>query len=791
MNSVKVDILPLNGLYQDELIVIFINWLFAKKFNSKFIINFAEIFPRSLFLDYKDIYLKSLSWLNLNPDFIIEKTEENSFYRKLAIEMVKNGYAYPCFCFKKDIIKRNAEKKLPEGIIPYDGYCRNLTFSQVSEKISCGLKPAYRFKTEFSELADIFSSFPRINDFVILKSNGSPAFIFSSNIDSISIGITHIIKSEEYIYNTFKQILISRALNVTLPKFIHIPVFLGSDGKKYSRSKDAFTLLEFKRMGFLPAAILNYLFHKTFPGERKLLSPEEMIEKFEVTKISKSYGKFDMDYLKYLNKKAIQESASCDLENITLDFMKSTGLLNKEPAKDKIILMRGILPELKKRSSDELAFSLYPIISKYPLYSNKAKKYITLFSKEIDFLEKIVLNYTKFEKIKKQIISERERLGKVVRIAITGEPDGVPLDILLENITLYTLKERIKFLIDNLRNPDIRSVKKQKENIEKNRLKYYFEKVFKIKIVKIKQLNSFRNICWKVICGKEIFVVKKAVEADWVKFYNEKEVMKNLGPTGLTPEEPYLDISKEYFPEPLLIYRWVKGRPLKNFSKNYYEIIADYLCKIHSYSIRSLPLLPVDSIISLYNSLKSDYYNYVRLKEIKNNRLSDLIFYYISLIEPVVYRKNYLWEKGIPSVVLHGDLRPSNFILDKKRIVAIDWEEAHLGDPAYEVSWLFKTNSFALKEEKFFLNTYLKIYNEKFGEDIFFKERVMMYNLINSLLFYLNMAIRCMNLKSGKLKNLYNSKDYINMEMESIYKGFAFAFNNINKMLNLKEKKFL
>ena len=799
MDKVRFAPVPSGNIHLGGLRVFLANWLFVKKNNADFIMRFEDTNPRISFFEYKESLLRTLLWLDFKEPFeIFEQSERHNIYHKIAINLVRRGYVYPCFCQKEDLCKRLKKKNTKSREkFSYDGYCRNLTLEEISLKIKRGEKPAYRFKVEpgkitFSDMIKGEISFhtSSLSDFIILRSDSTGTYNFACTIDDILMNITHIIRGEDHLSNTPRQILIYRALNVSLPQFAHLPLLLSKDGRKYSKSSGSFSIFDLKREGFLPEAILNYIFYSGLSKnkEKRLLTPDEMAKTFLLSDISPSYIHFDKDSLNHFNRLAMEKINTSSAEGMAFDFLKARGVINKPPGKNRMKLLRGLLPELKKRAAGllELSSAFCSIISDKPLLSAEGKRYIEKFPKHMEELKKLAAGVRTTKDFKKKVLNNKKLFGKPLRILVTGQKEGVPVEVILKNITLKGLRRKLE------KRPGRTFLETETNKIEKNRIKYYFLKKFALKVTEIERLWSIRNSSWKVVCEDKKFIVKIGVEADFEKLYNEKNSLQGLGKFGLSPEKPYLDLSKEYFSEPLLIYNRVEGRTLKTIAPGHYEAIADYLCRLHSYAVLSLPQMGINNINDFYEDLSEVYNIYMNLREeegLREDKLCNLIGEYISLIKPEIMKISSLWSHKSPLSVIHGDLRPSNLILNNGKIAAVDWEEACLGDPAYEISSFFILNSFTPEEEEKFLKFYLKFYEKKFPYDYYFKERLTGYNLINYIFYYLNMTVRAIELLQGNKKTAMPLIPYLHSEAEEVYEGLALSFCRINKMLNKGAEK--
>ncbi len=244
------------------------NWLFARHYGGKFILRVDDTdLQRSTKESMKGI-LDGLKWLGIDWDEgPIYQSQRLDEYRKFANKLLDEGKAYYCFCTKEELeeMRRRAEN---EGRpFMYTGKCRNLTREQIEEYLKKGKRPVIRLKVP-SEGKTIVHDIIRgdvefdnstIDDFIIMKSDNMPTYNFATVVDDYQMGITHVIRAEEHLSNTPKQILIYEALGLETPQFAHVSMVLAPDRSKLSKRHGATSVQEFEEQGYLPEAIVNYI----------------------------------------------------------------------------------------------------------------------------------------------------------------------------------------------------------------------------------------------------------------------------------------------------------------------------------------------------------------------------------------------------------------------------------------------------------------------------------------------------------------------------------------------------
>jgi len=296
------------------------NWLFARHSGGKFIVRIedtdvARTVPGSL-----ESILDSLRWLGLDWDEGPEvggdhapyfQSQRLPVYHEVVERLVKDGYAYKCFCSSERLEAMRAEQtrlKQPPG---YDRHCRCITAQEQAEKESAGVKPVVRFKTpqegqtRFEDLLRgtvVFENSTQ-DDFVLLKSDGYPVYHLANVVDDHLMEISHVLRAEEWLSSTPKHILLYRALGYEPPIFAHLPLILGPDRSKLSKRHGAATLTEYRELGFLPETMLNFLALLGWSLDEKteLFTREELVKNFSLERVSRTAAIFNKEKVEWMN----------------------------------------------------------------------------------------------------------------------------------------------------------------------------------------------------------------------------------------------------------------------------------------------------------------------------------------------------------------------------------------------------------------------------------------------------------------------------------------------------------
>lgn len=302
------------------------NWLFARKERGIFILRIEDTDLERSKREFEASIIDDLRWLGIDWDEFYRQSDRLSIYKEIAERLLIEGKAYECFCTKEEL-----EKLRGKG---YDRRCLKLSELE-KEALRKERKPAIRLyvpkegETKFSDYIHGELCFQNnvIDDFVILKSDGTPTYNFSVVVDDIDMKITHIIRGEDHISNTPKQIHIYNALGVEPPIFVHIPMILGQDKAKLSKRHGATSIGEYRSMGYLSEAMVNFLaLMGASYNDKQILSKEELIDLFTLENLSKNPAIFDIKKLDFLSQEHIRRKALEDLTQLTIQFLKEKKL---------------------------------------------------------------------------------------------------------------------------------------------------------------------------------------------------------------------------------------------------------------------------------------------------------------------------------------------------------------------------------------------------------------------------------------------------------------------------------
>ncbi len=294
------------------------NWLYARRHDGVFVLRVEDTDQERSTPEAERKILGALDKLGLDWDEgPYRQSEKRERYREVVDKLTSDGHLYPCFCTADEL---EAERKamIAKNRPPrYSGKCRKLTDAERDDRKANGDPFAQRFKVEgatieFDDMVRGRVSFKTadIGDFIVMRSDGAPVFYLASAVDDIDMQITDVIRGEDHLSNTPKQIMIMRALGAEPPRYAHLPIILGVDGQKLSKRKDAPDISDLLNSGYLPESINTAMAMLGWAGVKgkQAESLDEMAQKFDIAKISRSPAKYDPERLENINSKALRQA---------------------------------------------------------------------------------------------------------------------------------------------------------------------------------------------------------------------------------------------------------------------------------------------------------------------------------------------------------------------------------------------------------------------------------------------------------------------------------------------------
>ena len=430
---------PTGALHIGGVRTALFNWLYSKNKNGTFHLRIEDTDKERSKDEHKTQIIKSLKWIGIehDGDEYIQSTKIDD-HINIANELLESGNAYKCYCSSEEIEeqkKRARQKKLP---YIYNRKWRDLTEADAPKNI----KPVIRFKSKIEGSTilkdlvqgDVEIENITIEDFIILRNDGTPTYNLSATVDDHQMGMSHIIRGDDHKINTFKQIQIYLAMKWELPQFAHIPLIHTIEGKKLSKRDNASTLDDYSKIGIMPDALRNYLLRLGWSFEDKeIFTLDESIKHFNLEGIGKSPSKLDMSRILSMNEYYIKNMDEKDLFDQLMEYCK---LFKNEIRSDKINKIKKSLIFLKNKAKtleDIFKNAQYIIFDQVTfnqedmkLIDETGKKIITDFKNRLEKIDK--LSKETLEPIINELIKSNDTnfkgVGQPLRIALTGSKFG-------------------------------------------------------------------------------------------------------------------------------------------------------------------------------------------------------------------------------------------------------------------------------------------------------------------------------------------------------------------------------
>ncbi len=438
MNNVRVRFAPspTGALHIGGVRTALFNWLFARHHGGKFILRIEDTDQTRSTDESIRIILDGMKWLGLDWDEgPYRQTERMDIYREHVDRLLKQGQAYHCYCSPEELDARRKEA-LAAGRPPkYDRKC----LSQKSPV--AGKTPAIRFlssdegQTIVRDLIRGAVTFDnqQLDDLIIFRSDGLPTYNFAVVVDDVTMRVSHVIRGDDHLNNTPRQIQMYKALGYEPPEFAHLPMILGPDKTKLSKRHGATAVTEYKDLGYLPEALVNYLARLGWSsGDQEIFSQQELIEKFSLENVGKAPSVFNPEKLLWLNHHYIQQAEPDRLAGLLSELLKKDRIIapDSEPDREWLKKLVHILTE-RSHTLVEMKTAAIPFVVDEIRMDEKAKaKHLTpdvapLLSTLVERLKTLEpFTHAEIEKVFNVLVAEKGlKLGKIaqpVRVALTG-----------------------------------------------------------------------------------------------------------------------------------------------------------------------------------------------------------------------------------------------------------------------------------------------------------------------------------------------------------------------------------
>jgi len=429
------------------------NWLYARNQGGQFILRIEDTDQQRSTQEAIKAIIDGMKWLGLDwdegpgtdgdhgPYF---QTQRLDLHQKYIEQLVKEGKAYYCFCTPEELERKRKDAEARKEAPKYDNTCRKLSEQEIKDKLASGIPRAVRFMlppvgaTKVHDLArgEVVFQNEVLDDFVIQKSDGFPTYNFACVVDDHLMEISHVIRGDDHLSNTPRQILLYQAFGWKPPKFAHIPMILGKDHSRLSKRHGATSVIAYQDIGYLPEAMLNYIARLGWGhGDQEIFSREELIKYFSLKKVNKNPAIFDTDKLDWLNGKyirAILPERLFDLcepllieayGNHDIDYIKKVVMVFH----DRLVLIPEIVPLSKFFFCDDFEYDQAGIEKHFK--TPEAKKVLAGLKEKLAKTEPF--SHDKIESAFKELTRELGlKLGQVIhpcRLALTGTLESPPM----------------------------------------------------------------------------------------------------------------------------------------------------------------------------------------------------------------------------------------------------------------------------------------------------------------------------------------------------------------------------
>ncbi len=438
------------------------SWLYAKKNKGAFVLRIEDTDQERSTEASVQAILDGMAWLGLNCDEgPYYQTHRYDRYNEVIQKFLQEGQAYRCTCSKERLEALRAQQMENKEKPRYDGHCRELNLNPDNTPHVIRFKNPTEGVVSFKDevYGEIHVQNQELDDLVLIRSDGHPTYNFAVVIDDLDMGITHVIRGDDHINNTPRQINLFKALNAPVPIFAHLPMILGEDGKRLSKRHGAVSVMQFKEEGILPHALLNYLVRLGWSnGDQEIFSLDEMISQFDLKNVSRGASSFNYEKLYWLNQHYQKNDNPTDVAKALEWHFQSQGIdVSQGPALCDIVKVQAervkTLAEMCEKSRyffedtieyDEEAIkkNLRPVILE-PL-KVLLDKFVQLSAWEAPFLQ---------EAINDTCATFDMNMGKIaqpLRVAVTGGSMSPAIDMTLTLIGREKVIKRLKYALERI-----------------------------------------------------------------------------------------------------------------------------------------------------------------------------------------------------------------------------------------------------------------------------------------------------------------------------------------------------
>lgn len=442
------------------------SWLYARKHGGRFVLRIEDTDLERSTAESVQAILDGMSWLGLDYDEgPFYQTQRFDRYKEIIQQLMEQGDAYYCYCSKDELEEMREKQRANKEKPRYDGRCRHLTEPKP------GIEPVIRFKNPTSGSVVVKDMIrgnvefknAELDDLIIARPDGTPTYNLTVVVDDMDMQMTHVIRGDDHLNNSPRQINIFNALGAEPPKFAHVPMILGDDGARLSKRHGAVGVMSYRDQGYLPEALLNYLVRLGWShGDQEVFSIQEMIEFFDIEDVNRAASSFNTEKLLWLNQQYIKNSSASHIAKHLAWHMEQRAVdLSAGPTLEQI----AVLYQERAKTLVEMADSCMFFYTKVSSYDEKAAKK-NLNQTSLPLLQDMKTRLSQItdwlaEPIHTEIKACAEAhevgMGKVaqpIRVAITGNTVSPSLDVTLELMGRERTLEAIELAIDWILNQD-------------------------------------------------------------------------------------------------------------------------------------------------------------------------------------------------------------------------------------------------------------------------------------------------------------------------------------------------
>jgi glutamyl-tRNA synthetase len=418
-------------------------WLYARHHDGQFVLRIEDTDKERSTQENVDAIMEGMSWLGLDCDegpFF--QTERYDRYREVIEQWLEEGKAYHCYCAKEELEELREKQMVEGGHVRYDGRCRERTEPRE------GVAPVVRFKNptggqvvvEDLVRGTVVFDNAQLDDLIIARPDGSPTYNFSVIIDDYDMQITHVIRGDDHLNNTPRQMNMLQALGAEPPVYAHLPMILGRDGAKLSKRHGAVDIREYEEQGYLPKAMLNYLVRLGWShGDQEIFSVDEMIKLFDIADVNQSASSFNPEKLLWINQQHIIDTPPDELGAALMPFLIKAGL---DPADgpDPVHVAAGFHERaetlLHMAASARYCYEDFEVIDEKSAKKHLRPVVLEPFRAARDRLAALehwgqTAIHEAIEEVAADFDINLGKLGQPIRVAVTSGPVSPPIDVTL------------------------------------------------------------------------------------------------------------------------------------------------------------------------------------------------------------------------------------------------------------------------------------------------------------------------------------------------------------------------